>query len=158
MQLTSPFRMRSRWIQGACQTWFTTTAWRFNFAYLLAECTDIVTFALAAWKLRDVRTMGVGKVLFQQSVIYIGISTALNTICLVLIYLDLSPVLSYLCSPFAMTISGILGESGDEAYESGAHATTTDSALTVLTTSMPLVPRFATRWPTKQSRAVLCQV
>ncbi|CAO1621153.1 unnamed protein product [Sympodiomycopsis kandeliae] len=108
MQLTSPSRMKSEWINGACQTSFTTSSWKFNFAYLLVEVTDIATFALAAWKLRDMRSMGLGKVLFQQSVSYIGISTLLNTVCLILIYLNLNPVLSYLMSPFTMTISGIL--------------------------------------------------
>lgn len=144
MQLTSPFRMRSRWIQGACQTWFTTSAWKFNFAYLLAECTDLVTFALAAWKLRDMRAMGLGKVLFQQSVIYIGISTALNTLCLVLIYLELSPVLSYLCSPFAMTISGILGAQQARRCRFCRLHVLTAMFLTP-TSSLPSIPRLAAR-------------
>lgn len=48
--------------------------------------------------------------MFQQSVAYVLVATILNTVCLALFYLALNPLMGYICSPMAMTLSGILGQ------------------------------------------------
>ncbi|PWN29912.1 hypothetical protein BDZ90DRAFT_257026 [Jaminaea rosea] len=106
--LSSPARIHSTWTGHLCLTFFTRPMWEYNLAYLFVEIVDIFTFILTAWRLRTIKNVGIGRILFQQSVAYVFVATVLNTVCLALFYLALNPLMGYICTPMAMTLSGIL--------------------------------------------------
>lgn len=111
IHFSSPTRIHSTFVNNLCVTEYTAPMWKFNLAYLFVEITDLVTFVLSAYRLRRMHgTTGLSRILFQQSVLYVGVSTVLNTICLAFIYADFNAIMAYMVSPFAMTTSGILGE------------------------------------------------
>lgn len=111
LHFSSAARIRSHWNGNLCATWFTRPLWEYNLANLFVLATDLVTFVLMTYKLRKMLKIGgIGRALFQQSILYVGVATGLNVGSLVLFYLNLSPLLGYIGSPIAMLISGIVGE------------------------------------------------
>lgn len=111
LHFSSAARIHSSFVGGSCATYFIRPMWEYNLANLFVLLTDLVSFVLMVYRLRHLlSTARIGRLLFQQSVIYVGTVSALNVASMVLFYRALTPLLGYIGSPIAMVISGILGE------------------------------------------------
>lgn len=110
LQLTSATRIHSQWQRGQCVTWFTRPTWEYNLAFGAVLLLDLVTFCLMMAKLYSMKRVGIARALYFQHLTYIGISTALNIICMAFLFATLNQIMGYIAAPFTMTISGILGQ------------------------------------------------